>query len=155
MSENPFKPISLGIDQTRKSMSREEQRAERESLHIEEPRKATPKDLEKLIAFRLAAYESEDRGKIVSSQEEYLRVKNRTHQEWEDIFLESENRFAMLVSNGSEVVGMARAEFSKDVWELYNLFVKKGFRGIGISSIITVMLLKEIQARGGRRFGLI
>jgi len=145
MNENPFK-----IGQAPKSMSREQQRAERERLHIEEPRKATPEDLEKLIAFRLAAYESEDRNKIVSSQEEYLRVKNRTHQEWEDIFLESGDRFTLLVSSGSEVVGMARAEFSKDVWELYNLFVKKEFRGIGISSIITARLLNEIRARGGK-----
>ena len=148
--ENPFKNKPPETAPARKMLSPAEQRAERERLHIKAPRKATPADLDRLIKFRLAALEGKDRKNMTTSEREYKRIKNRTHEEWANIFADNEERFTILVENDSDIIGAGRAEIRERIWELYNLSVEEGFRRLGIGKQITATRLNEIRIRGGK-----
>lgn len=155
MNENPFKYNPLGIDQARRIMMPEERRALRERLHIGKPRIAGSEDWEKLRDFRLAALDSEDRRKLATSKRDLLSVKGRTEQQWKDVFRDGKgedgvDRFTVFIPSDTEIAGMGRAENREGIWELYNLYVEKKFRGIGISSEITAVRLNEIRVRGGK-----
>ena len=149
MKEDPFKSYNpLGLsNSTEKRKTPTEQKAAQEKLHIEAGI-ARPEDWEKLRDLRLAILDSD--GEVAaSSEKEILKIKKRTDQEWKNVFF-GEGRFSVLVSSGSETAGMGRANKYQGHWYLFNLGVKKEFRGIGLGATITALRLQEIGARGGK-----
>ncbi|MBU0998936.1 GNAT family N-acetyltransferase [Patescibacteria group bacterium] len=113
-------------------------------------RMAKPEDWKELRDFRLEIINNDGK-KMGVQDDEIPEIKNRTDQDWKNIFLEKENQFTVvLVSTDSKIIGIGRADRWEKAWYLGYLFVRKEFRGIGLSSKITAARLNEIRSRGGK-----
>jgi L-amino acid N-acyltransferase YncA len=113
---------------------------------------ATPKDWEAYKELWLLAITGKDAEMFgrSSSPEQIEEVKNRTEEEWQD-FLSQENRFYVLLWEGSRAIGtgMAKKRDEEKDWWMGSGYVREDFRNKDIGKKIFAARLNEIRNRGG------